>query len=282
LRFFLVLYHSNIIIAFAAAAMTYQTALHFNIPFNAIQQPTMLLAASSFVFYGLHDYYTKVSTGIYHPSAQRQRFWQQFASAMALPLLIGLGVMVYCFYQLIAEPSIVLYVACGLLALCYSFPLAGNTLKSNALAKLLLLAGVWTLTTTLMVLPMPWWWHSKTLIFLTWRFCFLLLLCIPFDVRDAMYDQPQMGRTLVDVFGIGLLVKMCLYIYFVSLICITILVWVQQVNGAVAIGIAVHLAYTCWLAICSIRQPGSDQLYGWLDAQMVVGAIIIGACKWFY
>ncbi|WP_298248007.1 hypothetical protein [uncultured Christiangramia sp.] len=108
----------------------------------------------------------------------------------------------------------------GLLTLLYALPVFGNSrnLRSLAGIKIFVIAMVWAGTTLLLpVINAQQLLNQSTLIDLFQRFCMVVVLTLPFEIRDLIYDShsletiPQrIGIRKTRIFGVILLILICL------------------------------------------------------------------------
>ena len=171
------------------------------------------------------------------------------------------------------------------LALLYSFRLLpainNGQIKDIALWKLGILAGSWTLATTLPALPADQWITAKSGWYLCCRFSFMLVLCIPFDVRDDKVDRPHMKKTLLQWFPATQLTAICWMLFGLFVMGMGQLWHGSYLSFYLAMLFVLHMFYCTHLAINAIRHPAQDGQYLWLDAQMLVQSIIVvGGCWW--
>lgn len=89
-----------------------------------------------------------------------------------------------------------------LAVILYSFPIyKGKGLRHIPGIKIFLVAGVWTLITAWLPIQLAVQLDDTTKTYLLAdRFCFILLLCIPFDIRDLKFDEATM-KTIPQVIG---------------------------------------------------------------------------------
>lgn len=94
----------------------------------------------------------------------------------------------------------------GVLSFAYSLPILPfknrKRLREYGWLKILALAGVWTVVTS--VLPVLYWHHtvSKYPFEILLRFAFIFTLCIIFDLRDVRRDAAENIQTLPNTIGL--------------------------------------------------------------------------------
>ena len=186
--------NSSIHVALAVVALSVLTLLDYKISLN--------LDLLSFVFFGTVTGYNFVKYApvakLHHRSLTNQLKQIQFFSFLCF---IGLGVSVFFMtYE-------VLYICCvlGILILLYAIPIYKKNLRETALLKVFIIAVIWTSVS--FVLPFiqennfkvyqnQMWWIACVE-----RFTWVVLLMIPFEIRDLRFDKAHI-KTLVSVFGV--------------------------------------------------------------------------------
>ncbi|HAW50804.1 MAG TPA: hypothetical protein DCX54_00515 [Flavobacteriales bacterium] len=98
------------------------------------------------------------------------------------------------------------FIVGGIIALTYSFPVfsAGGrrySLRTTPYAKLFVVVIVWSLMTVLLPLSMQDIKRPEVLHVLIERFCFLLAITLPFDMRDMELDREQQVTTIPLKYG---------------------------------------------------------------------------------
>ncbi len=184
---------ASIHVALAATALAAATMVLLHLPENVL-----LLA---FVFFSTVVGYNFVKYGVEahkYPIASRQYYKtiQRFS-------LLCAGAALYCLSQL----SIAVCVAVGVLALLcvlYAVPVWPGTqnLRSLGGLKIYLVALVWTgVTVALPLIAAQHAVHWNVWVLALQRFLFVLVLLLPFEIRDLPQDDSRL-RTLPQVLGV--------------------------------------------------------------------------------
>lgn len=203
----------------------------------------------------------------------------KYKSHIVLYTLVSLVGLLFCLFQL--EFKIwLLFIPAGLISILYTLPVfgKGKRLRDFNFVKIILIAFVWAYIASFL----PMYLMDSSNVPLTWisfieKFVFLLLITLPFDVRDLEIDQSLGVKTLPAVLGLPrtkslinlLLILGCLLlglIYFYD--------WISLANmqGLLA-------AYLLSLfAIYFVWNKRADYYYsGLLDGLLIVrGLIIVG------
>lgn len=184
---------ASVHVALAVLALTYVSAENLNIPIDG-RVPIFLffgtIACYNFIKYGVEAKKYLLVANNYHKGIQ----WFSiicFALATAQVVFFSYGQVI---------------VIGGLLVLvgCYALPLlpgVGN-LRNWAGVKVYVVALVWAVTTVILpTLPYLNDWPLAVFIELAQRFILVLLLLIPFEIRDLAYDDKALS-TLPQRFGV--------------------------------------------------------------------------------
>lgn len=272
------LYFSNVLIATAAAALLWQVQIQLH-PAYIDSHELIWAAVACFTFYNLHDFYTKV---IQHQSqhSPRQQFWLRYwpfvlllnATAIALSYLLHSFQLSATQWQ-IAGVTILLSVA-------YSFPVLPfsqmKRWKNNGIWKISVLAFVWTFFCSFFALT-SWNDHTPELILLLiFRICFLIMITIPFDNRDAAIDQEYMHRSLLQVWSHDALKNIILLLGSIG--AMALLVYQIQMQLPFFF-IMEHLLYWClivWWSLRAHQQPKAPLRFLWLDVQLILQPTFLG------
>ena len=223
----------SIHVAFAIVALTFLSGIYLN-----IQIDFHLLG---FVFFAAISGYNFVKyAGISKWNHRRQT--SSLKSIQILSLFAFLG-MVF-FFWFLPVPAQVIAVASGILTLLYAIPLKRKwkNFRSIPGMKLILIAIVLILTTVLM----PVFYKediidSTVLLLCLLRFCWVIVLILPFEIRDMNADSPlletipqKLGVFSTKLFGTVLLVIVAsIEIYFNLLFnnCILVVLMIDFITG---------------------------------------------------
>lgn len=185
---------ASIHVAFAVLALVGVTTLSLNIPLD--------LHLSSFLFFGTIVCYNFVKYGVeakkYVLVANRYHKNIQFFS------FITAVFMLYHAYFLSYQVWLGV-VALALVSGLYALPVLprAKNLRSWGALKIFVVALVWTGATVLLpVLSQDLEWSWDVQIVSLQRFIFVLVLLLPFEIRDLQYDDPEL-KTLPQRYGVA-------------------------------------------------------------------------------
>ncbi|WP_411031101.1 hypothetical protein [Spongiimicrobium sp. 3-5] len=184
---------ASIHVAFSVVSLVYITTRFLSIPVDMHLAYFIFfstICCYNFIKYGVEAEKYLVMTNLYHK-------YIQFIS------LAALAVALYHGYFLSGGIWLAIVALVGVVAL-YAMPVLpkAKNLRSLGGFKIFLVALVWSgITVALpalkLYLTMPW---DLTLVFFQ-RFLLVLILMLPFEIRDLKYDVPEL-RTLPQRFGV--------------------------------------------------------------------------------
>jgi hypothetical protein len=186
--------NSSLHVALAVYSFVRITEFYFNIPYN---EPL-----SYFIFYGTITGYNFVKyagiAGLHHLSLTKNLRLIQVFSLLAFLL------MIYYAFKLNLN-TLSLFLPFGLLTLFYAVPLLKKfsiNLRAVASLKIIIIALVWSGATLLIPLKNE---NividSKFILSFIQRFLFVIVLTLPFDIRDLQFDKKQL-QTIPQLIGI--------------------------------------------------------------------------------
>ncbi len=185
---------ASIHVALAVVSLYWVTLENLNIPAN---YPLTLflwcgtVVCYNFIKYGVEADKYFIVTKPYHKSIQIFSF-------------LVFGVAVFFFFQLPPKlwgPLLTLTLLSGLYAI--PFLPSSRNLRSLGVVKIVLVALVWIgLTGVLPVLESGITWDFEVLLLLLRHFFLVLVLMLPFEIRDMHFDPPQL-RTLPQRYGVA-------------------------------------------------------------------------------
>ena len=266
------------LIASAAAALLWQVQIQIH-PSYVVGNQLVWAAVACFTFYNLHDLYTKVISHQSQPTP-RQQFWLRYWPIL---LLVNAATLVWCYLHYSLQLSSTQWEVTGstiLLSLAYSFPVLPFThmkrWKNNGIWKIVMLAFVWAFFCSFFDLTSWNDYHPTLGLLVFFRVCFLLMITIPFDNRDAAIDQEYMHRSLRQVWSHEALKNIILLLGSIGAVALL----VYQIRMQLPIlFILAHLLYWClivWWSIRAHQQPKAPLRFLWLDMQLILQPTFLG------
>lgn len=186
----------NIYVALGAVCLTESTLIQIGSKNNLNSYFILVFFATMFV-YNLQRIFYKSHTSSY--SLRRKWIFENQFSIKALTLIGFAGVFISFFYN---NFTILFYLS-PLLFLSQAYFLPSINLRKNPWVKLLTLVIVWTMVTAVVPMLLS---NSGTitkneLLHIAVRFCFMMAICIPFDIRDLLIDAADNVSTIPRLMG---------------------------------------------------------------------------------
>lgn len=200
-RFFYFLLFGSIFISICAVALCIETNILLRLPLNSAGFYLFVFGAT-LVQYNLHY----VSKTVAVDGSPRLHWSRHQKKTHYLLIGTGIAMIIYGLTTFPLHHYVVLLIL-GIIGFAYSFPFlpVKNTrkrLKDFGLVKIITLSLMWTLVTVWF--PVNQMAFDSTLFFLvfTKRFIFIFILCLVFDIRDALVDGNVGIRTVPVQVGI--------------------------------------------------------------------------------
>lgn len=258
-----------------------ETVWLLHLPLHQFLPQLIFLGMATFGFYTLHDFYTKAGKTPEKGLYPRVVFWQGNGKFLILLLPLAALAMVLIAYRSFRFHELAVIAIIAALSIFYTFPLLPfphlRRWKNHPIIKIIILALVWTTATTLLV--------SEAVLTTTFlphfisRFVFILMLCIPFDSRDAIFDRQKMQRTILDWPGLDKLKQLTILLAGIALMALTFAL--SSISAVLFTAIILHLGFTSWLCLFTLKYPLRFDLYWLIDCQMIAQALIVGLCVGF-
>jgi len=201
--------NSSIHVALSVVSLTIITFIRFDVKID--------LHLLTFIFLATISGYNFVKYApvakLYHRSLTKRLKVIQFFS-----FLCGILLFVSCFY--IKKEVIYLSIILGLLNMFYAIPAPKSSLREIPLLKIFVIAVIWATTTVCF----PFIYVGDSISFnnlwvfeLIERFFLVVLLMVPFEVRDYPYDRNRIV-TIISSLGLDKTKKIALFVIVISLL----------------------------------------------------------------
>ncbi len=269
------LFYSHLWIALAALALFWESQLLLSGQFSNSLLAIFVFIAT-FTLYNIHKIIGIRQTKNWGVQS-RLRIAASWFSYLQIIAVLGsiISSILFCFLS----PNVQLYlIVTTLIALAYTVPFLPKKrrLRDLSYIKIFLLAFVWLWVTLLLpavdyqVLPDISLWLTSI-----GRFCFLLALAIPFDIRDLQLDQANQVKTLPFLMGVSYAKKLSFYLLVVLLGC----TWWNYQLHAYTLGDAVALSISgiiSGLVIRFVTPEKSDYYFsGIIDGMMILQFVLV-------
>jgi len=266
-------FYGNIWIAAGAALGCWQTAVVMDLPFT----PFLLVFVFCATLFSYNfDRYTERLT--FSTSYQNRHQWLfEHRKELALfTILPGVAWLMMSFW--LPMPVIVWLIHLGVISVGYSVPLwkmkngERFALRKIGLTKALFVAYVWAAVGV--GLPVVWSGYafdSRFFVEFIARFCFILALCIPFDLRDENIDRSHGMHTLPVLLGRNNAMKLA---YLLLIVQFVLLAFYMPVLSTVAVGIS--LLYAAYAMFYAVKNGHDLAFSAGIDGAIVLQALLLG------
>ena len=194
--------------------------------------------------------------------------------------VISILVMVYCLSHMELW-TLVLFIPAGIVSTLYTLPVfgEGKRLRDFNFIKILLIALVWAYVAS--VIPMHLMNNSDvplTILSFSERFVYLLLITLPFDVRDLDIDKSIGVKTLPAALGLSKTKVLIDVLCGLGLVCLLLMYGMHLIDFKSTLALALVYLLS-WLAINWAWNKASDYYYsGLLDGLLIVrGLFVLGS-----
>lgn len=202
--------NSSIHVSLAVYALVKITELYFELPHNE--------SLAFFVFYGTITGYNFVKYAgiakLHHLSLTKNLKFIQVFSFICFLLMLFYG------YQLRFK-TLLLFIPFGLLTLLYALPFFNGfakNLRNIPSVKIIIISVVWAGTTALLpVFDTEVKINSKVILICVQRFLFVLVLTLPFDIRDFRFDKKYL-QTIPQLIGVERTKKLGFILLIITLV----------------------------------------------------------------
>lgn len=218
IQFFL---FGNIYISLGTVAITCATLHQFDLDISANKNYLGLIFYSTVFIYNIQRYFYPTPLPNANISTRRKWIKNNQKSILALLILSVVGGF-YFFLQQASSQLFILLAPLFVMSILY-FSLA--QLRKTPLTKLVTLAIVWLITTAVipLIINKIEILSLKSILHIIERFCFMLAICIPFDIRDLATDKADSTITLPQEIGEKAAINSSLILISLHILIIVIL-----------------------------------------------------------
>jgi len=210
----------------------------------------------------------------------RAIFWRRHTRVMLMCIGASMVLALVSFWFAFTLYRLAMAALFSSIALVYTFPILPfknlARFKEHAYLKLLALCTAWAGITTFGCLESG----VQITVVTAWlfavRFLFLLLISIPFDLRDTQHDARWMSRTLSERLGNKRIIR--LLCITAALLTATLFagIFLTPLSPLAAITAALHAGFCLWLSMRALRNPKKEKLFAWLDLQLMLHPVWLG------
>lgn len=265
----------NIYVALGAVCLIQSTRIQLQHSDHFLSYSFLVFFATLFI-YNFQRFFYKSQKDKSLNSIRRKWIFENQLSVKTLTFIGFVGVSIAYFFNDVN----VLYYLAPLFILSLFYFSSFLTLRKSPFFKLFTLVVVWTMVTAVVPVlmggedPLA----TNNLMHFALRFCFMMAICIPFDIRDLQIDVVDNVSTLPHL--IGEQKARLLAIGFIVLY--TILIFPMFSSGAITEKIAIAMLVSALINSMPIVMSSSKRneyfYVAWLDGTMLLqGLILIGA-----
>ena len=191
--------YSNTIISGSAALLTYGVSFQLNGVGSCIY--------SIFVFFSTlatYNFQRVVrSDELINYESDFLNWIRNYKKCLFILIVISLSICVFLVivYFSVFKPIFLVLAVSFVVSLLYVLAFKGRALRSVSYIKMYLIAIIWTLVVGIVPLILNNQYTLDTISFVFAHFLLIIGFCIPFDVRDLVYDSPKL-KTLPQIVGV--------------------------------------------------------------------------------
>ncbi len=273
-RLLYILFQGNIFIAICAAAYCIETAYIFDLQIENLSFYLWIFFAT-LLAYNLHSLAAIRNSN----AAGMPQLIEPFARFIhpVLTAIAALGTGYFTTHIDLGEHWIVMLIT-AILTIGYSYPLlfwrSKRKLREYGIAKIIILALVWTISTVFLPLQDTQW-FSNPIVWLVMarRFLFMLALCLPFDIRDVEKDKIQGIDTVPNVIGVQrtyrLINQILLLIFVLTLPAFLLGAW------GITTAILFSVLFTGTIVYLSRQNKHPLMYLGAIDGMILLQALLV-------
>jgi 4-hydroxybenzoate polyprenyltransferase len=274
-RFFDFLLFGNVYVALGALCLVQSTAIQLQLHPSLLPYSLLVFFATLFVYNFQRIFYIPQENSALH-SVRRDWIFRNPVTIKILACIGFTGVAITFFY---VGFSIVFYLSPLLvLSLAYFAPFV--KLRKNALFKLLTLVTVWTMATAVVPVLLV---HqplidSKNGLHLLIRLCFMIAICIPFDIRDLKIDEADNISTIPRILGENYTRRLAFIFMIVYIVLIVLAYYLNHLPLTIFVMLLLSAIINTALVVMSSSKRSEYFFVAGIDGTMILqGVLLIGA-----
>lgn len=272
IRSFDLILFGNLYVALGAVCLTQSTVIQLGLAGPYPPYSVLIFFSTLFIYNLQRLFYIPQKDNSLH-SVRRKWIFENQVTIRMLCCISFLGVCISFFYL---DSRVIIYLSPLLLiSIAYFIPFI--KLRKSAWFKLLTLVLVWTLATAVVPLLLN---HSEiftknSLLHILVRFCFMMAICIPFDIRDLQIDKADTISTLPHLLGENK--TRWLAALFMIIYCLLILleyVW-QIINIKIVIALLISALINGVLVFMSNSKRSEYFYVAMIDGTMILQGLLL-------
>lgn len=271
-RFLNFILFGNIYVALGAVCLIQSTNIQLQLSKYAVAYSFLVFFATLFV-YNFQRFFYEPQLDKALTSIRRKWIFENQTTVKVLTFIGFVGVSVAYYFN---DYNIIYYLS-PLLILSLAYFVSFLKLRKNPVFKLLTLTIVWTMVTAVLPVLMNGGdaFADTSLVHFALRFCFMLAICIPFDIRDLQVDVADEVYTLPHVIG----EKNARWLAFAFMLAYMAFVILEYNWALIDLKIAVALLLSAIVNTVPIlmSNPKRDEYFyvAWIDGTMILQGLAI-------
>ena len=273
-RFIDFILFGNIYVALGAVCLVQSTVIQLQFNNHLLYYSLLVFFATLFVYNFQRVFYKSPLDK--SNSSIRRKWILKNKIAIKLLVIIGfVGIVIAFFFN---SYKILFYLS-PLLALSLFYFLPFIKLRKNPWLKLSTLVIVWTMVTAvvpiLLSCSQPF--SGNNLLHIAVRFCFMMAICIPFDIRDLMIDKADSVSTIPQLLSENI----ARWIVFGFMFTYIILIILEYTSGVILLKVFIALMISALInavLVLMSNSKRSEYFYvAGVDGTMILqGVLLIG------
>jgi 4-hydroxybenzoate polyprenyltransferase len=268
----------NIYVALGAALLVQSSRVQLGYTDRLIPYSALVFFATLFIYNVQRIFYKPQADKSLH-SVRRQWIFRNQGIVRMLAGCGAAGVLICCSR---VDPRVILYLL-PLLLLSIAYFIPGIRLRKNAWFKLFTLVSVWTVVTAVVpVLLGPEQLATPAhVIHICLRFCFMLGICLPFDMRDISIDSADNVSTVPQILGVRTTRWLAVFFMFLYILLIIPEYAIGMISGAVFLALLISAAINAVMVFQSAPDRSEYFYVAGIDGTMILQGSLVLACSVF-
>lgn len=265
----------NIYVALAAVCLIQSTGIQLQHSDHLVAYSSLVFFATLFI-YNLQRFFYKPQQDKDLNSIRRKWIFENQTSVKLLTIIGLFGVIFTFFFN---DFNIVFYLS-PLLILSLAYFLPFIKLRKSPLFKLFTLVIVWTMVTAVVpvLLTDTELFTKNNWIHIALRFCFMMAICIPFDLRDLQIDANDNVSTLPQIIGEKNAKRLAVGFMLTYVILIILQYTMGITNMKIFVALTISALITLTVVLMSNSKRGEYFYVALIDGTMILqGAMLMGA-----
>ncbi len=270
-RFFDFILFGNIFVSFGAVCLVQSTAIQLGLSTNFFYL-LLVFFATLFIYNFQRIFYNQQKDNSLH-SVRRKWIFENQRTIKLLAFVGFLGVAVSFFFN---DFKIILYLS-PLLFLSIAYFIPSIKLRKSAWFKLLTLVFVWTMVTAVVpiLLDNSTLFTKYNLLHITVRFCFMMGICIPFDIRDLQIDEVDNVSTLPHLIGENKTRWLAFAFMLLYILLIVVEFIFEMVNTKIATALLITAFINTILVLMSSSKRSEYFYVAGIDGTMILQGLVL-------